>query len=146
MATSMDAVRIAIQKFFSIFSWPLKTRLLHIPVAVGCLMLFLPAQGRRSESPLVRFEIWGTYSDSEGAPGKFTLYLGWVNGFLQAKGSSGEKLGRCLGEIGWGQASAMIDKWYRGHPEKWSEPLGKEILAALTVNGGPCSGLSSRSN
>ena len=38
------------------------------------------------------------------------------------------------------QAIAMIDKQYKDHPERWSRFLGDEIIAALTVSGGPCEG------
>jgi hypothetical protein len=46
----------------------------------------------------------------------------------------------CLEGIPVDQAVAMIDKYYKDHPEKWSQVLTVEILEAVTISGGPCEG------
>jgi hypothetical protein len=52
----------------------------------------------------------------------------------------------CLEEISRDQAIAMIDKAYIDHPEKWSNPLGGEIVMALSFEGGPCQRMNPFSN
>lgn len=83
-----------------------------------------------------KFGLWekGTERD------KLSIYWGWTNGFFQARGPRGMDLLTCLSRISPDQAVAMVDKQYKNHPEKWSRPLGEQILEALTVNGGPCEG------
>lgn len=93
-----------------------------------------------------RFSLWDiakTQSD------KVYLYWGWTNGFLQGRGSATphekEVLGRfvdCLYAMDAKQAIAMVDKYYRDHPEKWGDPFGEQMLLALTASGGPCGGIS----
>jgi hypothetical protein len=34
----------------------------------------------------------------------------------------------------------MIDKRFKDHPEKWSNPLTQQFLEALTVPGSACEG------
>ena len=83
-----------------------------------------------------KFELWGKGKQVE----KLFLYWGWSNGFLQARGQRGVEFADCLEGMTYDQAIAMIDKQYRDNPEKWSRPLGEQILEALTINGGPCEG------
>ena len=66
--------------------------------------------------------------------------LGWSNGFLQSRGPGANELMNCLNGMDAEQAVAMIDKYYKEHPERWSRPFGEEIPEALTVAGGPCQG------
>jgi hypothetical protein len=82
------------------------------------------------------FKLWGTTKPIE----RMSLYWGWTNGFLQARGERAVGLADCLDRISTDQALAMIDKHYKDHPEKWSRPLGAQMLEALTVAGGPCEG------
>jgi hypothetical protein len=42
--------------------------------------------------------------------------------------------------IDYNQAIAMIDKYYKDHPERWARDFGRELLNALTIVGGPCVG------
>ncbi len=38
------------------------------------------------------------------------------------------------------QAVAIIDKYYKDHPELWEQPLPEMLLKALTAPGSPCEG------
>ncbi|HEV2577121.1 MAG TPA: hypothetical protein VGU25_07915 [Acidobacteriaceae bacterium] len=50
-----------------------------------------------------------------------------------------EKLADCITKnIPMKQAIAMIDKYYKDHPQRWSTLLAFGILEALTVKDGPC--------
>jgi hypothetical protein len=69
---------------------------------------------------------WGaiTTEDSQHAAGdKAWLYLGWTNGFFQSyppgEFSRYKELHSCLSKMSIEQAVAMIDKYYKDHPEKW---------------------------
>jgi len=42
------------------------------------------------------------------------------------------------GTMSYEQAIAMIDKYYKDHPEEWSQPAGMEMYIALTIETGPC--------
>jgi len=69
------------------------------------------------------------------------MYLGWSNGYFAGYGPQAFPLRSCIeGSIPYQQAVAMIDKYYDDHPEKWGFNLSDEIVEALTVAGGPCSG------
>ncbi len=87
-----------------------------------------------------KFELWGVEGTTKLE--KACLYWGWTNGFLQARGKRAVHFADCLESITSDQAVAMIDKQYKDHPERWSNPLGEEILEALTVDGSPCEGKS----
>ena len=92
------------------------------------------------------FQVWNM---AETNSEKTFLYLGWTNG-LWAKGPSDikdvpmrqamESLFQCLEGLDTSQAVAMLDTYYRNHPEKWKRPLHEQMLQALTVVGGPCEG------
>jgi hypothetical protein len=44
--------------------------------------------------------------------------LGWSNGFLQSRGPGANELMNCLNGMDAEQAVAMIDKYYKEHPER----------------------------
>lgn len=76
---------------------------------------------------------------------KFYFFEGLSNGYLLGSSfgradSPGErKFQDCLMKgLHATQAVAMIDKYYRDHPERWSAWISTEIVAALAVPGGPC--------
>lgn len=100
------------------------------------LTVLLTCAPLRAEPVIHKFEIWGKTPKIE----KVDLYFGWTNGFLQSRGSRALELGDCLDSMSYEQAIALIDKRSKDHPELWSHPLGEQILAALTVEGGPCQG------
>jgi hypothetical protein len=92
----------------------------------------------RAEYVFHNFVLWGQLKEVE----KIVFYTGRKNGFFQGRGTArGLELAECLENITTSQAIAMIDKTYKDHPEKWSHPIGEQVIAALTVNGGPCQGL-----
>jgi hypothetical protein len=117
------------------------TKKLCISVALT-LLVFAPHPV--SANALVhKFEAWGLMDQVR----KTFFYQGWTNGFFIAKTHGfndkemreRENLENCLGAIDTMQAVAMIDKYYKEHPEKWSNPVGLEILQALTTSA-PCVG------
>lgn len=92
----------------------------------------------RAEYVFHNFVVWGQLKEVE----KLFFYTGWKNGFFQGRGTArGLELAECLENIKTSQAIAMIDKTYKDHPEKWSHPFGEQVIAALTVDGGPCQGM-----
>jgi hypothetical protein len=102
-------------------------------VALGVLLMY----GLLHADPvIVKFEVWGKGTQLDN----MNIYIGWTNGFLQARGPRGMELAKCLNGMSFDQATAMIDKHYKAHPELWAHPLGEEILEAVTANGGPCEG------
>lgn len=86
---------------------------------------------------LHKFQVWGAMK-SEGE--KLAFYYGWTNGFFHARGAHSAVFVDCLEEMTSDQAIAILDKYYTEHPEKWSRPLGEQMLEALTVKGGTCEG------
>ena len=103
-------------------------------VIITCVILV--SAPLRAERVVHTFALWGQLKEIE----KLFFYAGWTNGFFQGRGSRGLELAECLEGITRSQATAMIDKAYKDHPEKWSRPLGEQVIAALTVDGGPCQG------
>jgi hypothetical protein len=101
------------------------------------LVAFLVLLGTAGAVPVIhRFEVWGKLP----ADGHLYLYTGWTNGFLLGRGQAAMPLMKCLEGMTTDQATAMIDKHYKDHPEHWSHGLAQEMLEALTVEGGPCEG------
>ncbi len=101
------------------------------------VLAILIASGLLHGNPVIhKFEFWGKGAKLD----KLNLYVGWTNGFFQARGARGLELADCLDGMTTEQAIAMIDKRFNDHPELWSHPLGEQILDALTVDGGPCQG------
>jgi hypothetical protein len=95
------------------------------------------------------FQIWNGNSGNSPFSEKLALYLGWANGLLhgaghnadtQAKKDAVKGLIDCLYNIEYRQAVAMIDKYYKEHPEGWRKSFSEEMLRAVTVSGGSCEG------
>jgi hypothetical protein len=103
-------------------------------VIITCVIL--ASAPLRARPVLHTFVLWGQLKEGE----KLLFYMGWTNGFLQGEAPRGLELADCLEGITTSQATAMIDKAYKDHPEKWSRPIGEQVIAALTVDGGPCQG------
>lgn len=82
-----------------------------------------------------KFQYWGTLKPTE----KTIFFNGWTNGFLGAR-PNGMPFAGCLETMSYDQAVAMIDKYYKDHPEHWSHAIGAAMLEALTIEGGPCEG------
>jgi len=101
-----------------------------------------------AEYPVVHaFRVWGTKSDTQKVTyeEKFSMYIGWSNGYFSVRGAQAFPLRLCIEDnIPYSQAIAMIDKYHDDHPEKWSSDLSDQIVQALTVAGGPCSGKAPR--
>lgn len=99
------------------------------------LIILLPHASVQADPVIHKFEYWGTLEPT----GKLNFFSGWTNGFFGAR-TNGKPLALCLENISYVQSIAMIDKYYRDHPEHWSDAIGAAILEALTVEGGPCPG------
>jgi hypothetical protein len=50
------------------------------------------------------------------------------------------RFAECLESVPVDQVIAMIDKYYKDNPQRWSKPLGDEIVTSLIVPDGPCAG------
>lgn len=108
-----------------------------VALAFLVTLVVLPACKSLGADPVLhKFQLWGTMDRVD----KLNFYLGWTNGFLAARGQRGLDLANCLETLDNEQAIAMIDKQYKEHPERWSRPIGDQILQALTIEGGPCEG------
>jgi len=46
----------------------------------------------------------------------------------------------CLETMEYSQAVALIDRYYKDHPELWQQPLPEMLVQALTAPGSPCQG------
>lgn len=104
-----------------------------------CLLAFamLLIHGTSHADPVVhKFSIWGKLQEVDKIP----LYIGWGDGFFLERTPRFLETANCLQTIDVAQAIAMIDKFYKAHPELWGHPLGEEILNSVTVAGGPCEG------
>lgn len=120
------------------------------PTIVLIVAVLSGVQLSTASEPLVhKFELWGKWATVT----KLNLYLGFTNGLVTAamaagvsasteRKTPGLKLLGCLVNDSirpsYDQAIAMIDKYYRNHPEKWNTLLGEAIIEALLVNDGPC--------
>jgi hypothetical protein len=114
----------------------LKRKLLCLALAAASMTPFARGQISGRHSVEHQFRFWGVKTLTEGE--KMILYWGWTNGYFQQKGVEVLPFEECLENIPVDQAVAMTDKHYKNHPERWSKFLGKEMLEALTVVGGPC--------
>jgi hypothetical protein len=103
---------------------------------VVVFFVLLAVSSLNADPVLHKFQLWGMSTKDQ----KLSLYWGWTNGFLQGRGAGAVDLANCLETMTTDQAMAMVDKHYKDHPERWSRPLGAEILIAVTVDGGPCAG------
>jgi hypothetical protein len=100
-------------------------------------IVLLLCHSANAAAVLHKFQVWDL---AKTKTEKLLFYLGWTNGFLQARGPEGAAFANCLESMESDQAVAMIDKYYADHPERWSRPLGEQLAEALTVEGGPCAG------
>lgn len=98
-----------------------------------------------ADTVLQSFNVWAankTYQE------KASLYHGWRNGYLQGlrQHANPEQMKRvvefatCMEKYPYREAVALIDKFYKDHPETRQQPLPDTILVALTVKGTPCHG------
>jgi hypothetical protein len=117
---------------------------LALKIAFALAALTCTAQG---EPVLQTFVVWAanqTYQE------KASLYHGWTNGFLSAaKNYANQKQQKhivefagCLETMEYPQAVAVIDKYYKDHPELWQQPLAEMLTKALTAPGTACEGKS----
>ena len=108
-----------------------------VPRAVVLILLvtLLACASVHADPVLHKFQYWGTLKP----PDKLNFFNGWTNGFFAAR-PKGAAFAACLGDIPYEQSIAMIDKYYKDHPEHWSNAIGAAMLEALTVEGGPCEG------
>ncbi len=83
------------------------------------------------------FSLWGATPTYEA---KRVLLVGWSNGFLYGRKDSSMALTYCLNELPHPQIIAMVDKYYKDHPEKWSLNFGEQMLNTVTIPGGSCAG------
>jgi len=98
-----------------------------------------------SDPVIHSFEVWG---DRTSFHHKVALYIGWTNGYLAGVRSYAtpeqnkrlEEFYRCLEKMSYPQALAMVDRYYKDHPELWKNPLPEMLINAVTIPGGPCEG------
>jgi hypothetical protein len=97
------------------------------------------AQGSYNVSPVIeKFDVWGGATPDR----KLIFYSGWSNGlFTTTKDPATLALGRCLENLSFEQIVTMVDKRYADHREVIHNPVGTEIIKALTVAEGPCQGI-----
>jgi hypothetical protein len=91
-------------------------------------------------SPLIqKFDLWGNLTPDS----KLAFYSGWASGlFTTTKDPGTLVLGRCLEKLNFQQILAMIDKRYANHREGFKNPISTEMIAAVTVTGSPCEGIT----
>ena len=96
-------------------------------------------QGSYDVSPVIeKFDLWGTLTPDS----KLMFYSGWANGLFTTTEDPGTlALGRCLENRSFEQIVAMVDKRAADHREAFHNPIGTEIIKALTVAEGPCEGI-----
>ncbi len=97
------------------------------------------AQGTHNVSPVIeKFDVWGGLNHDS----KVIFYSGWANGLFTSTEDPGTlALGRCLENLSFEQIVAMVDKRHADHREAFHNPIGTEIIRAVTVAGGPCEGI-----
>lgn len=97
------------------------------------------AQGSYYVSPVIeKFDLWGTLTPDS----KLMFYNGWANGLFTTTEDPGTlALGHCLENRSFKQIVATVDKRAADHREAFHNPIGAEIIEAVTVAGGPCEGI-----
>jgi hypothetical protein len=93
-------------------------------------------------------QTFGVWAANQTYQEKASLYHGWTNGFLSAaKSYANQKqqeriieFAGCLEGMEYAQAVAVIDKYYKDHPELWQRPLAEMLTKALTAPGTACEG------
>ena len=81
------------------------------------------------------FSVWGTLPTLSD---KTRFLVGVTNGYFLHRPEAKVFYGCLSDNVGYEQAVAMVDKYYKDHPEKWNAVAGEQVIAALTVEGGPC--------
>jgi hypothetical protein len=115
-------------------------------VRMASLLAVVATTGLALADPLIQtFGVWAanhTYTE------KASLYHGWTNGFLSASRYNPDRkrvkrvmdFAECLEKIEYPAAIAIIDQYYKDHPELWNQPLSEMLAKALTSPGTPCEG------
>jgi len=87
------------------------------------------------------FDAWKSLPTHDS---KSFLYIGFVNGYFAGDRSKKyDNLAKCVEKnISVDQALAMIDKYSKENPQRWSSPLPMGIVESLTVRDGPCPDLN----
>jgi hypothetical protein len=109
------------------------------------VLLFCGAGLFADDIPRVhKFQLWGGMKTSD----KQLFMMGFTNGLITGASAprcndngTARALLKCVldpEKADFWQDIAMIDKYYKENPARWSEPIGDAILEALTVNGSPC--------
>lgn len=110
-----------------------------------CLPISIASSQESSnrEPVMHKFQLW---SLAQTPLEKLNLYFGFTNGlFVGPRSTKFLTLVNCLEErMTSDQAIAMIDKYYKDNPQRWSMPFGQEMILALTIKDGPCPGLDPR--
>ena len=117
-------------------------------LAILTLALTAALSGEERTPWVHRFSFWEELKLDKNE--KTILLQGVLNGFfVGASGGFCRDNSRalpfltssCFERITVEQAIAMVDKYYKDHPEQWNLPLGDGIIRAITVKGGPCEGM-----
>jgi hypothetical protein len=101
-----------------------------------------PAEAVTAEGvgALRKFQIWGMLNSKVE---KSSFLLGFTNGLFEGPRSAAFlSLAACMEAMQQDEAIAMVDQYYREHPEKWGVPAAYGIISAITAKGGPCEGQS----
>jgi hypothetical protein len=101
----------------------------------------IPQQPVPPKNPTLHtFKYWGLF---ETQTQKRIFLNRFTNGLFKAPRSDAFfTLRECVEQTDMEQIIAMIDKYYKDNPEKWNLAVGAGIISAITVTGGPCSGMS----
>jgi hypothetical protein len=99
---------------------------------------------------LHKFQLWNTFTSNQ----KLVFITGFTNGLLAGAGlkqctadKPSQALLKCIVTRegpSIDQAIAMVDKYYKENPEKWSVSIGDAMVEALAVKGGPCAGMAAQ--
>lgn len=120
---------------------PKTSRLIVLMVFLFAPSLTNQAQESSDNTIFQQFSLWGSSPETD----RLYLYAGFTNGYFAApaKETAKKRLSDCIiKNIPTKQAIAMIDKYYKDNPQRWSTLLAFGILEALTVKDGPCPGLN----
>jgi hypothetical protein len=110
-------------------------------IRLRLVILLLSISTATTAQPVThRFSVWGVNADEAFKTG---LYIGWLSGFFIEKAGRDAVFLSCLETLPYSQAIAMVDKYYKDHPERWSRAFRSEMVSALAIDGGPCEGKNS---
>ena len=117
---------------------------LALSVLLTCFLVGFTQPARQQAptvypSPLTEpFDIWVNFTHGE----KTIFYSGWANGyFANSKDAGTSTLGSCLEKLTFEQIVATVDQWSADHHERFQNPIGTEIIQAVTASGSPCEGI-----